>query len=878
MAPNMYQDSPPRQRIHTIPDQQALTNGEALGRYTRMSGRTRKMISHPDDSDDGLLGESTYEILSDLSIPTNSDDDDDLSSLASLAEYSGDDDEEDEEEETEIKHEKESEPKFAFPCPSLEASQQTLEDPHHSTYAESIPDVPDSFELPGIPTYNGLDRHEPPTSHDVISEDSLSGVTIQLKDEDVPLGEDALLSYDIQEFTGPELDDLRSAVSVPRDVPVLYSVLRCSMGLEPVDVTDTFRVLYVGDESAKDEIFRKLGAALVVHSASESLEDSKSSSRFNVVPVTSFGNDSANPEVELVESFGLEMAVDTCTFATTTSQTDGELLTLVIKPKMTIRSRRIANAYKLEAPGWRLPHLAIIYCEANDDIQKRETRACARAFFARHGIPFLSISDKKLYKSAEDYQIDYRILHMAIESRGVDESGNLAREVYKELPVDLQSFLSLDAQQLSRSLAVVVKQEDDDQTAPVETIHSPWEKALQIITDTLEGNDPEQYVHIAKMILFGLLLSTICLCISISTAAFMKPAAIPHNASTSISTTVDASVTKATQVSTSLSIISSTKSISKLAPTKQSSASSSYFSISARSKASSSAISKSSPSSLVSRGVTSLSVKDIPSLPANDSNEFAMYTISEGHIVLRSPQKFAALRKAPALIVHVKRREQTVPIEFTKLFRGVYAIKMDLSEAWGVLNITIKTESKPIINQSFVLDLGNPWLSTSAWKRTVLATSSDLRKAMNKASSKANVYAQKLQKSSKKQIDSARKDVKYLQKEAVQLQKELAKQSKVAKKMVESQFKVLKGGFDELKLEQYVKLDQYVNSNTLKEYGQKFDEQVRKARKNANRIWVRGAGGARKAAGRKDSKARQSRTYSWKKAKSCRIGKCAGRV
>ncbi|KAK6350106.1 hypothetical protein TWF696_006353 [Orbilia brochopaga] len=840
-----------------------------------MTKRTRTMISHPDDSDDGLLGESTYEILSDLSVPNNSDDDDDLSSLASLAEYSGDDDEDEEEEEEEVeaKDEKKCEPVFAFPSPSTESSQHIQEEVPGSTYADSIPDVPDSFEVPGIPSYDGLDQHDPPSSLDVISEDSASSVTIQLKAENDPFCGEDLSSYDLQEFTGPELEDLCSAVSVPKDTPVLYSVLRCLMGVDPVDVTDTFRVLYVGDESAKDEILRKLGAALVVHSATESLEDSKSSSRFNVVPVTSFGNATGNPEVELVESFGLEMVADTCTFATSTSQIpDGELLTLVIKPKMTVRSRRITNGYKLEAPGWKLPHLAIIYYESNDDAQKRKTRACARAFLARHGIPFLSISDKKLYKSMEEYQIDYRVLHTAIESRTNDENGLPVRHVYKELPVDLQTFLSLDAQQLSRSLAVVVKQEEEEQSVPVEATPALWEKAIEIFFETLEGRHLNQTFKIGIVALLGLLFSTLYLVIYAPAPAFTKSAVTMSNGPTSISTRVDASVTTRTPVSHSLSIINSAKSSSRLAATKLSSVTSSYLTISTKPKETKSALSKALPASLmtVSKGVTSLSVTDIPSLPANDSNEFAMYTISEGHIVLRSPQKFAALRKAPALIVHVKRRDQTVPIEFTKLFRGVYTIKMDSSEAWGVLNITVRTESKPIINQSFVVDLGNPWLSTSAWKKTVLATSSDLRKAMNKASSKANAYAQKLQESSKKQIDSARKDVKYLQKEAVQMQKELAKQSKVAKKMVESQLKVLRNGFDELKL------DQYVNSDALKGYGQKLDEQVKKARKNANRIWVRGADAARKSAGKKVAKARKPKAYSWKRGKSCGSGKCKG--
>ncbi|EWC48524.1 hypothetical protein DRE_01746 [Drechslerella stenobrocha 248] len=861
----------PRQQIHNIPHHRVFDNGDPLYRYISMSKRTRKMISHPDDSDDGLLGESTYEILSDLSIPSHSDDDDDLSSLASLAEDSPDEDEDEDDDDEENDDDGDEAPEFAFPNPSTEVSQE-LKDTQSLPYTDFIPDVLDKFESAGIPSYTGLDQHEPLRSHAAISEDSLGDVMIQFED-DIPPGAQASLSYDVQKFTGPELDDLRPIVHAPNDVSVLHSALRCSLGAEPLNVTETFRVLYIGDESAKDEIFRKLGAALVVHSTSyESLEDSKSSSRFNVVPVTSFGNSLATPEVELVESFGLEMTVDTCSEANLTWEgvNNEAALHLLIKTKMWVHLRPVTNGYKLEAPGWRLPHLAIIYCNSTDDSTKRGTRACARSFLDRCGIPFLSISNKKLYDSTEDYHIDSRVLHLAVESRRTNENGARIREVYKEYPVDLQSFLSLDVHQLSRNLAVVVQQEDDDQIASAGASPSLWEKIVKASNDILDGNMPDHGANVILTVFYGLLLSTLCLWFSFAFASFMKPASVAYNTSPSVAATVDASTTTGTRTLTSLAISSSTKTSAKIAVAKQSPVSQSYISISTHAKPSTSSLAKSVPSSLmtVSTGVTSLSVTDIPSLPANESNEFAMYTISEGHIVLRSPQKFAALRRAPALIVHVKRKDQTVPVEVNKLFRGVYAIKMDLGEAWGTLNITVRTESKPIVNQSFVLDLGNPWLSTSAWKRTVLATSSDLKKVVNKASSKANVYAQKFQESGKKQIDMAKKDVKYLQKEAVKLKQEFAKQSEVAKRTVESQLKVWKHGLDELKLEQYL------DPRAFKDYRQKLDEQVRKARRNANRLWGRGSDPARKTTREQGCKVtKKSNFYSWKRMRCDREGR-----
>ncbi|KAK6533496.1 hypothetical protein TWF694_002435 [Orbilia ellipsospora] len=834
-----------------------------------MTKKTRKMISHPDDSDDGLLGESTYEILSDLSIPSHSDDDDDLSSLASLAEDTADEDEEEEEGE-----------EFAFPSPSTEPSKDTVEELSHSPYAESVPDVPDTFEPAGIPTYSGLDQHEPLDTPSSLSEVSLNDVAIRFNDEDILPGEQSSLSWEIEQFKGAELDAIRAAIGAPDHASDLFSVLRCSLGIEPLSVKDTFRVLYVGDESAKDEIFRKLGAALVVHSTCESLEDSKSSARFNVVPVTSFGS-SATPDVELVESFGLEMAVDTCAFAylSDPSETIDEI-TLIIKPKSLVRSRKTNNSYKMDktgAPNWRLPDLAIFYCEENDDSRKRTTRSSARAFVSRHDVPFLSISNKKLYQHPhpEDFQINDRSLHMAIETRKIDENGVEVREVFKNLPMDLHSFINMDVQQLSQHLAVIVKTQDENESESEENNITPWGRLFKLFSQMLEGETDRNF-NIGMAILAGIALSSICLGFSIAFASFMRPASFTLDDPGRM--TIIQKISTKTQVPTSLSVVTSSTSI-KLLSTKETLTSSSAISVISKVKPPVSSSSIQTPSSIMAAGVTSLSVKDIPSLPANESNEFKIYTMSEGHIVLRSPTKFANLRKPPALIVHVKRKDRTVPVELNKLFRGVYAIKMDLNEAWGVLNITIRTENKPIIKQSFVVDLGNSWLSSSAWKRSVLATSSDLRKAVNKASSKANDYAQKFQESGKKKVKLAQHDVKNLQKEAVKLKnglgkeafklkQEFQKQSKVAKKTLESQLKSLKTGIDDLKI------DQYINGKSLREYTSRLDQQVQKARKNANRLWSMSAQAAKKSA-------KKRRLNMAKKPKSCggkkwkgKTGKC----
>ncbi|KAF3930757.1 hypothetical protein ABW19_dt0210634 [Dactylella cylindrospora] len=778
------------------------------------------MISHPDDSDDGLLGESTYEILSDLSIPSHSDDEDDLSSLASLAEDNEDEDEdEDEEEQVE----------FTFPSPSTELPKESTTE-EASNYADSVPDVPDVPGSPGIPSYTGLDRHELPPSRRITSDDDLiQDPTIKFNDDNVPLGEQTSLSFDVHEFKGLELKDVCSALSVSDRIPNLHSVLRCSLSTDALSIRDTFRVLYIGNELVKEEIIRKLGAALVVHSTTgETVEDSKSSDRFNVVPITSFGNTSATPEVELVESFGMEMAVDTCASAASVSDGKGrDLLTLVIKPRMMIRSIRTSSGCKLEAPGWRLPHLAVIFCGADDDLQQRQTRSYARAFMVRHGVPFITISESKLYTSSEEFQVDHRIIHLALESRRTDENGVRLREVYKELPIDLQSYLHVDVQQLSRNLAIVVKQEDDDnRRSSGDNSPEILKRLAQGINELIDNGMSEQNISLILVILLGVFLSSVCLGLSIILASFVRPAANIHALQPSVLPIAN-SLTTTTQVSSSLSVCSSKPSV-KLETPKHTPISSASIPVSSSTKTSTSTLSKSTSTSItavstISTSVTSLSLTDLPSLPTNESNEFTMYTISDGSIVLRSPRKFAALRKAPALIVNVKRRKQTVPVEVSKLFRGVYAVKMDLNEAWGLLNITIRTESKPVINQSFILDLGSPWLSKLAWKRSVLATSSDLKKAVDRASLKA-----------KKHIDMAKKDAEYLQKEAAKFQEKFSKHSQVARKTLESQLKYLKDGLDDLKL------DEYFNAETLKEYTKQLDTKVEKARRNANRLWKRG--------------------------------------
>ncbi|KAK8232222.1 hypothetical protein HDK90DRAFT_489519 [Phyllosticta capitalensis] len=100
---------------------------------------------------------------------------------------------------------------------------------------------------------------------------------------------------------------------------------------------------------------------------------------------------------------------------------------------------------------------------------------------------------------------------------------------------------------------------------------------------------------------------------------------------------------------------------------------------------------------------------------ANESDEFKIHVIGDHHFVLTPPKGWASLKKPPVLVISVLRGNQKIRHEHDQLVDGVYAVSIESHEAFGILDVSISTTSKPRIQQTLKVDFRSSWLKMLRW-------------------------------------------------------------------------------------------------------------------------------------------------------------------
>lgn len=125
-------------------------------------------------------------------------------------------------------------------------------------------------------------------------------------------------------------------------------------------------------------------------------------------------SEKVQPEVELIDSVGIEIVVDECNSAkwTKVDRRPGNL-SLLINNTFWRLSRLGRGGFVYEAPdSWKLPHLAVFFVSDADDASTRQSRQCAQACMARYAVPTMVISQSALYeRPSEDFMIHPCSLH-----------------------------------------------------------------------------------------------------------------------------------------------------------------------------------------------------------------------------------------------------------------------------------------------------------------------------------------------------------------------------------------------------------------------------------------------------------------------------------
>ena len=482
----------------------------------------------------------------------------------------------------------------------------------------------------------------------------------------------------------------------------------------------SYKVLYVGDPASKDTIVQKLATALATSPRDASARsDSSRASKFNVVPISSFGDDTS-PEVVLIESSGVELEVDECTETRLLEAPQGsESLKLSLTDGSNIMSTGLVPNFSL-SNEWRLPDLAIFCASEDDNVQAKLTRRFSRLFMNRHSVPSIIITTAPQWKKPlESFTLDHLTPHICLENQT-----NVAcrPQILKRLPIDLDTFLKIDSGQMNRNLACLSKARSAAQRGKQT---GRTDKLGKVVTD---GKGPftqfvphwppylqRSYGFVQRTVdtsktwkLIGFLLVSICFARLTGYAGTYSPSngeITTYAKLSSIPTTSVAPIPTPHPFSSTLGFTASYTSsiLAQVSPIKSLS---------------------------TDTDIASFFLDD--TTQTSDKTEtFKAHLLGDCHILMRPPHWFTKLRKAPSLSFKISRQDSPLEYQISTLFDGVYALQVPREEAYGILSVEIWTQSRPIIKETSEVDFGSSWLKYAAWKRATRVLSKSVQNELS---------------------------------------------------------------------------------------------------------------------------------------------------
>lgn len=480
----------------------------------------------------------------------------------------------------------------------------------------------------------------------------------------------------------------------------------------------SYKVLFIGDHASKDSIVQKIGTALAATIKCSTPDSEKSgSSKFNVVPISSFG-DSRNPEVVLIDSSGLELIVEDCLSASFERREGGnDTIKIGLSDGRTVESSWVDSKFTV-SDDWKLPDIAVFCVPRDEDSQSKQTRCFARSFMSRHAVQSIIISkDAQWEKPGEAIPLDYLTPHICLEYRAWTEH---KPQIVRRLPIDLTTFLSIDAGQMNRNLATLAvakrsaMQPKDQQGAKAPNrkdtttynkylsgrlldVCSPWYEAIERHVGTFVGA-AQSWTLLALLLFAAMFLVQVLLGGPQMSSSRVIPTDIAMSSTLSqsmLSSTVPLSLPSSSALPASLS-----PSVpAHVSPVKSLSTNTDIASF----------------------------LLDAYALASNKSEQFKVHVLGDCHVVFRPPHWFTKMKKSPVLFFKIARKDQVLEHKVSTLFDGVYALQIAREEAYGTLDVSVWTESKPLVKKNFEVDFGSSWLKVAAWKRATRALTESMQ-------------------------------------------------------------------------------------------------------------------------------------------------------
>ena len=470
-----------------------------------------------------------------------------------------------------------------------------------------------------------------------------------------------------------------------------------------------FKVFYVGPTEMKAPIVEKIASALAAYHSS-STRDSIDSSRVTVVPISAFA-DNSSPDVVLIDSMGLDMNIEECTSASIVKEEECQkTIQLKLTGQKTVKSFwSPENKSFTVSRDYVLPDIAIIYLPENESVSAKQTRLQARSFMLRHGIPVMVISfDSEWQKPVPAVALDLRCPYLCIEAFGIETNET---RVLKHLPVDLNTFINIDAGQMNRNLACLTSDGYVQRGSTLRGTLKDISLSSPKILERHQGTPLSRHIT-RNVVLFVLILCVTTLNFLVNKSYVTSPLSllgnprpqIYHATSLKHSTSADTSTTSTSQAWSALQTPSREAIPEKVEPQQEK-----------------------------NTALASL-LFESPFTP-NKSDKFRVHVIGDNHIVLQPPTWFRQLKKQPALFFRVRRQQKKLDYEFSTLFDGVYALKLPAEDAHGTLDISIWTTRKPKVSEAFQVEFSTPWSKVAGWQKTAQVMADQVREELQSAHS-----------------------------------------------------------------------------------------------------------------------------------------------
>ena len=478
----------------------------------------------------------------------------------------------------------------------------------------------------------------------------------------------------------------------------LALTIRQTMTKQGLSTRDPLRILYVGSHAAKQDIIHKIASS--VTASVDSGKGAKNlrqfpSQLYNVVPVSAFGSEKT-PEIELMHSSGYQIKVEDAVSARNLKFEDApekpDVIKLTLDDNFSYHSVPEGNAFIIE-PSWELPHVGIFYCSDNDDADARRSMSAARKFMGRHNVPSIVISHKELFDRGHPMSLDQHAIHMCLESRDPNGRGSL---IHRRLPIDLASFLNIDARQMNRNLAYI--------TGLHESLEIPTPKISLAKSQALKKespgvNDYLDYIQHQIVSLWVAIIPVVLVGLYTALVVFFTQPMLHSTPAISINSKAMSAIPLATTPYT-VQVAS-----------VESTAASSAVKITTRTITITQSNSP-QPNSLAimpSKELGDLSPEGQRSnKPFNKSSICSAQILGDREILIRIPSamKLAWLLKE-ALSVNITRGNVSVDTERAFSSNEGIVLLLPKKEAYGVLNVSIVTTKKPRVNETFEVDFGS---------------------------------------------------------------------------------------------------------------------------------------------------------------------------